>query len=49
MKSDNQEVKEETFIQTAPQHSDMGCPTLANTYGSTSYSVTAAPRQIRAK
>ena len=30
-KSDNQGVKEETFIQTAPQRCEVGCPALANT------------------
>ena len=30
-KSDNQGVKEETFIQTTPQPSKVGCPTLTNT------------------
>ena len=30
-KFNNQGVKEETFIQTASQRRDVGCPTLVNT------------------
>ena len=37
--------KELTFIQTAPQHSNMGCPALVNTKGSIPYNVTGVLRQ----